>query len=247
MIFVDESIQHDLGYICVGFAYCEQSPDESIRSAIRQVGLAPGVDEYKSGIRMADAEARRVLRENIAQIVLENCKLGVYIGPIDERPALLCSVASTARSIVARNQLPVPQAVLVDGGIHGKAPSIANDSINLIPNCDSKTVFGIQLADYVAYHCSYLLKCAMVGKSKTVLIEMPHHPISNEEVELAWLMRTEIRRNFFVEHRDIEQIKGDDWFFQLSGYGAYFSENLPAPIDTAARKTFDSMYFGCVW
>jgi hypothetical protein len=160
---------------------------------------------------------------------------------------MLEAVADTARSIVVRNQLPVPQAIYVDGGICGKWPSVANDSINLIPNCDSRIVFGIQLADYVAYHCSYLLKCAMAGKSKTVLVEVPHHPKSDEEVELDWLMRTELRRNFFVEHRDIEQIKGDDWSFQLSGYGAYFSAGLPAPVDQAARSTFDSMYFGCVW
>jgi hypothetical protein len=58
MIFVDESIQHALGYICVGFAYCEGSPDDLVRSAIREAGLVPGVDEYKSGARMVNAEAR---------------------------------------------------------------------------------------------------------------------------------------------------------------------------------------------
>lgn len=247
MIFVDESIQHDLGYICVGFAYCERSPDEWVRSAICHAGLVPGIDEYKSGVRMVNAEARRFLRESISQVVLDNCKLGVYIGPIAERPDLLCAVADTARRIVVRNRLPAPQAVYVDVGIYGKWPPLADVSIKLIPNCDSKTVFGIQLADYVAYHCSYLLKCALTGKSKTVRVEMPYHPKSDEEVELAWLMRTELRRNFFVEYRDIEQIKGDDWSFQLSGYGAYFSADLPAPIDLAARETFDSMYFGCVW
>jgi hypothetical protein len=247
MIFVDESIQHDLGYICVGFAYCKQSPDELVRSAISQAGLVPGIDEYKSGARMVGAGARRMLREAISQIVLEHCKLGVYIGPTHERPALLSAVADTARSIVSRNRLPAPQPVYVDGGIDSKLPSVADDSINLIRNCDSKSVLGIQLADYVAYHCSYLLKCAMEGKSKTVLVEMPYHPKTDEEVELDWLMRTELRRNFFVEYRDIERITGDDWFFKLSGYGAYFSQNLAGPVESAARQTFDSMYFGCVW
>lgn len=247
MIFVDESIQHHLGYICVGFVYCEQSPDEQVRLAISQAGLVPGVDEYKSGIRMANAEARHNLREKISQVVLEYCKLGVYIGSVDERPDLLCAVSETARSIALQNQLPHPQMVYVDGGINGKCAPQINDPINLVSECDSKTVFGIQLADYVAYHCSYILKCAIEVKSKKITLEMPYHPKNEEEVELDWVMRTELRRNFFVEYRDIEKIEGDDWLFKFAGYGSYFSPNLSEPVALAARETFDSIYFGCVW
>ncbi len=247
MIYIDESIQHDLGYICVGFAYCETSPDEAIRSAIIDAGLVPGRDEYRSGARMVNADARRGLRESIAQIVLQDCKLGLYIAPVRERPYLLDAVVETADQIVRRNHLPVPQTVYVDGGIHGQTKHIDGSTLNLILECDSKNVLGVQLADYVAYHCSYLMKCAVKGTSKKVLVEMPHHPKTDEEVELDWLMRTELRRNFFVEHRDIEAITGDDWFFKLAGYGAYFSPGLEPNLGSAARETFDSMYFGCVW
>lgn len=247
MIFVDESIQHDLDYICVGFVYCERSPDEHVRSAITHAGLVPGADEYKSGARMVNSAERRLLREGISSIVLQDCKLGVYIGPVDERPILLSAVAEAANQIVSRNQLPSPQVVFVDSGIDGKCDLGADSSIKLVPNCDSKTVYGIQLADYVAYHCSYLLKCTIEGTSKKVRVEVPHLPNSDEEVELDWLMRTELRRNFFVEYRDVERIAGDDWFFKLSGYGAYFSPKLATTVEVAARKTFDSMYFGCVW
>jgi hypothetical protein len=70
---------------------------------------------------------------------------------------------------------------------------------------------------------------------------------SDEKVELDWLKRTELRRNFFVEYRDVEQITGDEWFFKLAGYGAYFSDGLTPRLESAARQTFDSMYFRCVW
>jgi len=247
VIYVDESIQHELGYICVGFAYCEARPDDAIRSAIINADLVPGRDEYKSGARMVNAASRRLLREGITQIVLEKCKLGVYIAPVKERPFLLDAVAETAEKIVFRNQLPLPQDVFVDGGIHGKVQRREASPVRLISECDSKTVLGIQLADYVAYHCSYLMKCAVEGRSKMVLMEMPYHPKTDEEVELDWLMRTELRRNFFVEYRNIEEIAGDDWFFKLAGYGAYFSPELDTRLQSAARETFDSMYFGCVW
>ena len=56
----------------------------------------------------------------------------------------------------------------------------------------------------------------------------------------------ELRRHFFVEQRNIGEITGDDWFFKLSGYGAFFSPYLSEAVRLAAEETSDSMYFGCV-
>lgn len=245
MIFIDESIQHDLGYICVGYAHCEQDPAEAVYEAISKVGLTPALDEYKSGARMASAEHLSKLRDYIYRIVLENCKLGLYVGSTNERATLLHSAMAAADKIVHRNLLPQPQSVFVDEGIFGDVTPSAG--IALTTNCDSKLVPGIQLADFVAYHCSYLLKCSLTNKRKKVLIESEPHPLGGQEVELDWLVRTDFRRNFFVERRNIEEIQGDDWFFKLAGYGAFFSENLSPEVKVAAEELFDSMYFGCVW
>lgn len=245
MFFVDESIQHDLGYICLGFVYCEQAPDEAINSALLQAGLTPTLNEYKSGARMVKADRLHDLRNSICGIVLENCTLGLYIGSVSERPYLLESVVTTADQIIKRNSLPHPQVVFVDEGILG-SPIPAATTI-LTTNCNSKLISGIQLADFVAYHCSYLLKCALTGKRKKVLIGSEPHPLSGQEVELDWIVRTDLRRKFFVEYRNTDEIKGDDWFFKLAGYGAFFSDKLSPEVKFAAEETFDSMYFGCVW
>lgn len=245
MIFVDESIQSELGYICLGFAYCEQSPDQYVYGALAEAGLTAGVDEYKSGARMVGADARHELRESIYHIVQTSCRLGVYIGHADERPTLLDSVIETADQIVKHNGLQQPQPVFVDEGIFGKAA--AGEALSLTIDCDSKLVTGIQLADFVAYHCSYLLKCALTGKQKKVLIDSGPHPLSGQEVELDWIVRTDFRRNFFAEGKNAEEIEGDDWFFKISGYGAFFSPKLSAEVKAAAEETFGSMYFGCVW
>lgn len=246
MIFVDESIQQNLGYICVGFAYCEAPPDELIHRAVAETGLTPGVDEYKSGYRMDGSGSRHALRESIYQIVLEHCKLGIYIAPIEDRNRLLSSVVEIASRLVQVNGLDAPQNLFVDEGIGGVFTP--TECIRLAVNCDSRKVPGIQLADFIAYHCSYLLKCEMLGESKTILMaqDMPH-PLAGEEVELDWILRTDFRRYFFVEPRNIEEIKGDDWFFKLAGYGAFFAPDLNESAMTAAQSTFDSMYFGCVW
>jgi len=233
MIFVDESIQQNLGYICVGFAYCEDIPDEHIQKAITQAGLTPGVDEYKSGYRMEGSSARKSLRESIYQVVWEKCKLGVYIAPVEERNRLGTSVAEIANQLVRVNELDRPQKVFVDEGIVGEIQP--SEYIRIEGNCDSRKVLGIQLADFVAYHCSYLLKCAILGTAKKILMAPDEpHPLAGEEVELNWILRTNFRRNFFVEPRNIEEITGDDWFFKLAGYGAF---RFPLPLRGSGRSS----------
>ncbi|WP_332854537.1 DUF3800 domain-containing protein [Duganella sp. S19_KUP01_CR8] len=246
MIFVDESIQQELGYICVGFAYCSELPDVFINQAIAQAGLVPGVDEYKSGYRMAGSTTRKALRDSISDLVFEKCKLGIYIAAIEERPVLGNAIVDTVTRIIDANNLVTPQEVFVDGGI--AVSSQLPGHMRLTSNCDSRKVPGIQLADFVAYHCSYLLKCALTGTSKKILMsEHESHPVAGQEVELDWILRTNFRRHFFVEVRNIEEIKGDDWFFKLAGYGAFFSPQLSETVRQAAETTFDSMYLGCVW
>lgn len=246
MIFVDESIQQDLGYICVGFAYCADLPDDLIQRAITQAGLTPGVDEYKSGYRMEGSSARKTLKDSIHHVVLEKCMLGVYIAPIEERHKLCTSVAEIANQLVQVNGLDRPQTVFVDEGIVGETQP--SEYIQIEMGCDSRKVLGIQLADFAAYHCSYLLKCAMSGATKKILMAHDEpHPLAGEEVELDWILRTNFRRHFFVEPRNVEEITGDDWFFKLAGYGAFFSSGLSQTVRSAAEETFDSMYFGCVW
>nr|WP_315394402.1 DUF3800 domain-containing protein [uncultured Duganella sp.] len=246
MIFVDESIQQELGYICVGFAYCSELPDVAIHEAVARVGLLPGVDEYKSGYRMVGSNTRKALRDSISDLVLERCKLGVYIAGIDERPVLGKAIIDTIEKIINANNLEKPQRVFVDEGISLRYA--IPESIKIIGKCDSRKIPGIQLADFVAYHCSYLLKCAISGTSKKIIMPLDEpHPLAGEEVELDWILRTNFRRHFFVEDRNVEEIKGDDWSFKLAGYGSFFSPQLGATVKKAAESTFDSMYFGCVW
>ncbi len=247
MFFVDESIQHSLGYICVGFVYCKDAPDEHIAAALRKARLTPGESEYKSGGRMATSPELHLLRREISEIVLDHCKLGVYIAPTSERQVLLAGTVAAARSMVITNGLPAPQPLYVDQGITGEPEPHPNDPIELRSGCDSKAVLGIQLADYAAYHCSYLLKCALEGSSKVVRVESVPHPMSDEDVDLAWMIRTATRRNFFTECRDPRTIDGDDWFFRVAGFGSFLSSGLSEHHRQLAKKTFDEMYLGCVW
>jgi hypothetical protein len=245
LIFVDESIQDSLGYICVGFVHCEEDPSGLVNGAIKDVGLTPGVDEYKSGYRMANSPRRHELRDKVRGIVLQYCRYGVYIAPTSERPELRQAISEIAQQITHRNRLKIPQSVQLDQGILGRT-RLLNDVV-VMPDCDSKVIPGIQLADFVAYHCSYLLKCTLLGVSKRMLISEEPHPLTGEEVDLDWMVRTDLRRNFFVEYRKNEEIQGDDMFFSAKDHGAFFSPSLYTVLRSAAEETFSSFYHGCVW
>lgn len=246
MLYVDESIQSDLGYICIGFAFCEADPALLVKNALIEAGFNPNHDEYKSSYKMngSDSAARHQLREAISDIVIEHCKIGIYIASSDERRELLKHIEDCSRLIIRNNKLKTPQSVFIDEGIHGL--KIYDDELIIEHNQDSKITSGIQLADYIAYHCSLLLKSNLLGSSKKVLVNGPH-PLENEMVELDWLTRTALRRNFFHEYRDVEKIEGDDWGFKISEYGFFCSPNLDPEIKEIAQDTFKEMYFGCVW
>ena len=86
-------------------------------------------------------------------------------------------VLATARQVVEKNGLSRPQAIYVDEGILG-SPLADSDWLDVNAKSDSRRVLGIQLADYVAYHCGYLLRCEVSGLRKPVTLDEMPHPLS---------------------------------------------------------------------
>lgn len=245
MIFVDESIHKDLDFICVGFVYSMEDPRSHIERALRHAGLEPGQDECKSGTRMVDMPHLQGLRDTIGEIAM-GCRFAVYIAPLSEWPRLRSSIAEVAKSIVRANSLAIPQDLYIDEGMPGKYGS---DALELLvhASCDSKLVPGVQLADYISYHCALRLKARLTGVVKSRRMDDTPHPLAGEDVPLDWLVWLDMRRNFFHEPRDLESIEGDDWFFKVSGHGFFSSPDLSADVQEAAEATFKEVYLGCVW
>jgi len=149
-------------------------------------------------------------------------------------------------SIVRANSLAKPQSLFLDEGMAGRYSCDPSELV-VHAGCDSKHRLGIQLADYVAYHCAVLLKTRLTGVVKNHKMDDTPHPLAGDEVPLDWLVRTEMRRQFFHEPRDFERIEGNDWFFKVSGYGFFSSPDLSTEVKDGAQATFDEMYLGCVW
>ncbi|MEQ3438788.1 DUF3800 domain-containing protein [Stenotrophomonas maltophilia] len=245
MIFVDESIHKDLDLICVSFVHSTEDPHPDIERALKHAGLEPGLDEYKSGVRMVGKPHLHGLRDAIGAIAM-GCRFAVYVAPLSELARLQASVVDVGTSIVRANSLAKPQSLFLDEGMAGRYSCDPSELV-VHAGCDSKHRLGIQLADYVAYHCALLLKTRLTGVVKNHKMDDTPHPLAGEEVPLDWLVRTEMRRQFFHEPRDFERIEGDDWFFKVSGYGFFSSPDLSTEVRDAAQATFDEMYLGCVW
>lgn len=206
MIFVDESIHKDLDLICVSFVHSTEDPHPDIERALKHAGLEPGLDEYKSGVRMVGKPHLHGLRDAIGAIAM-GCRFAVYVAPLSELARLRASVVDVGTSIVRANSLAKPQSLFLDEGMAGRYSCDPSELV-VHAGCDSKHRLGIQLADYVAYHCALLLKTRLTGVVKNHKMDDTPHPLAGEEVPLDWLVRTEMRRQFFHEPRDFERIEG---------------------------------------
>ena len=85
--YFDESIQERAGFIVGAFVYSGNDLTPSVFAALTEAGLQPGIDEFKSGVRMAthpeQARARDLLRG-----LLMNVRVGIIVVPSSERPSL---------------------------------------------------------------------------------------------------------------------------------------------------------------
>lgn len=162
MIYIDESIQSDLGYICTAFVYAKESIDSDVNDALLTAGLIPGENEFKSGARMEGKPHLHKLREDLLGIIQAKTIIGVLITSVTHRETLGNEISNTLVKLIEANKLSNLEKIYIDQGIRiGNIPSlrkIQELGIKVYQNSDSKKVFGIQLADHVAYNCSFVLR-----------------------------------------------------------------------------------------
>src|ERR1700746_3468359 len=79
--YFDESI-HPNGKFALGaLAYAEHDLQEVVAEALREAGMAPRIDEFKSGARMDRSPAQRCAREHLRSIVRGHCRIGIVVAP----------------------------------------------------------------------------------------------------------------------------------------------------------------------
>src|SRR5713226_5925185 len=86
--YFDESI-HPRGNFALGaFVYAEESLDGPVAGALRESGLTPHAEEFKSGSRMDQNPRQKQCRELLKELVRQKCRIGVVIASDKPRRAL---------------------------------------------------------------------------------------------------------------------------------------------------------------
>lgn len=251
MIYIDESIQLDLGYICTAFVYAKESVDADVSNALITAGLIPGKDEFKSGARMEGKPHLHKLREELLELIQAKTTIGVLITSVKRRGSLGNEISDTLLKLIDVNNLSSVEKIYVDEGIRiDDIPSlkkIKEKGIKVYQSSDSKKVFGIQLADHAAYNCSFVLREELLGPKKFIRIGAESGYLDPFDAELGWVIWTDLRHNFFMEDKDFDECVGDQFFSRnLLGVGAFVSEHLPDDLRVKAEEVFDFVWVGCI-
>lgn len=243
------------GFIVGAFAYFPQDPAPRIAEAIREVGLRPGVDEFKSGFRMDRHPEQARLRD--ALYALE-ARLALVVCGRDEAQRLGHEGVGALASIVAGfGPGQGPHHAYFDRGIFRSigdgerafAEFHLHDVVGHFEQ-DSRTTLGIQTADLAAHTCAMMLR----ERLGLLLKDVPMGPDSGYEEDATCSIGFELwartRYNWF--HGPSAQFSGDGEFevehatVPVDGYGLFISSTCPDPVRAAARDRFGSMYLGCI-
>ena len=116
--YFDESI-HPNGKFALGaFVHAEHDLQEIVAEALRESGLIPRADEFKSGARMDRSPGLRWARENLWSIVQRHCRIGVVVAPNSPRRQLGSEALDGLKKILSTNQFESAEhQVFFDEGI----------------------------------------------------------------------------------------------------------------------------------
>ena len=250
MIYVDESIQESLGYICTAFVHCPEDPSSAIATALERARLVPYVDEYKSGARMVSQPGLQSLRDELASLIQRTARIAVLVTPAAERGQLGKYVIEALIQLIQANSLPADEECYVDAGIVTRSAAdaaYATFGLKVMPDTDSRLVLGVQLADHAAYHLSYILKAELEGEKKKLRVGFESGFADEFDAELGWALRTSLRYAFFHEDKVWDDELHDlNYMHKVLGYGAFLLGSVDERIRVAFLKNFDELWLGCI-
>lgn len=245
--YFDETIQDRGGFIIGAFVYSPNDATPEVYSAIEQVGLHSGVDEFKSGAHMDRNPKQAALRDHLKEI-LGNTRIGLVVVPATERASLGHHAMLGLRKILSAKDLAhMPHSVFLDEGI-----TVGSSYKDLLgepgalcevhESQDSRVIGGIQLADLVA-HClggMLLERLGVVTKLVRAGENSGYEP--DLQIDLGFELWASLRYQFFRAPYD----PLGDLVFDVENYGLHISDSCPQALKEAALERFGSCYLGCI-
>lgn len=254
--YFDETIQERGGFIIGAFIYTEEDITPDVYSAIEQVGLQPGIDEYKSGSRMDRNPRQAMLRIQLSQS-LRYTKVGLVVLPANERALLGNEAIIGLQKILRANKLDqIPHKVFVDEGIAIDSDTQrlflggAGSLCELYTSQDSRIVGGLQMADFVAHSLGGMLleQLGLIAKKVRAGEGSGYDP--DLEIELGFELWASLRYQFFKAPQPNPGPIPDDpvgeLIFDVANYGLHISDKCSPPLREAAYNQFGGCYLGCI-
>ena len=255
--YFDESI-HPRGKFALGaFVYSENSLNGPVADALRQCGLAPGIEEFKSGARMDSSPAQARARKRLQSVIRRNCRIGVVVTPHYPRQLFGHEALLGLNKILSKNGFEsTSHDVFFDQGIFGcaSASERAADALCGGRGCsfhfeqDSRQVLGLQVADLTAHTCATMLLAQLGVVKKMVKAGENSGYDPNSDMELEFELWANVRWNFFAaapRHPDTWKSQLD-FQVDVASRGLHIAETCHETVRNAALARFASMYLGCI-
>ena len=254
--YFDETIQQRGGFIIGAFVYSPNDVTPEVYSAIEQVGLRPGVDEFKSGTRMDRNPKQAELRSRLMEKLL-NTRVGIVVVPATERALLGHHALLGLRKILSANGLAQkPHSVFLDQGItveRGSCTDLLGEPgafCEVHQSQDSKLIGGIQLADLTAHLLGGMLLESLGLVSKLVRVGDNSGYDPDLEIELGFELSASLRYQFFkAPQPNLGGILDDpigDLIFDVENFGLHISDGCPQDLKEAALLRFGTCCLGCI-
>jgi hypothetical protein len=255
--YVDESIHDSLGFIVTAFLFSEVDLDEPVSRALLAVGLTPGLDEYKSGQRMAGNPQMRAAREALLSVAC-GTRMALLVSAAKERESLRRSVLSALLRCITVNEIRADRLlVFFDQGLvrPGDAALSVGAAFMARPGCelhfqqDSRSILGLQAADLVAHAMAQVLREEMGKLHKQLPLGGNEGYEEGTKTSLGWILRVEFRRSFlYSPAADVEADNGLDQALHpdLLGWGVLLDPALSAEVGAAASRVFSKVWLGCL-
>ena len=253
-IFVDDSIQ-DRGGFVLGAVIYGPDPTRRVDDILRQAGLTPGVDEFKSSARMHDQMALRRARERLLQVLHSSFRAGVVVAPRRSRADFGREVLRGLRKMITANDLGKtwPTAYLDEGlfkNMHVAQEAIQAEGMDelckLRVEQDSVEIRGLQLADLAAHIFGSMLLDEMGLIDKTVTVDSSSGYDPGTEMSLGFELWAGVRWVFFREGRSMGSDEIGLMTVNVEPRGLYVAESCSDELRQHAQRRFGTQYLGCI-
>ena len=254
--YFDESIHPKAKFTLGAFVYAERDLDEAVAGALRQCGLTPRIDEFKSSALMDRSPQQACARKHLRSVVHDRCRIGIVVVPDSPRQLLGCEAFGGLKKILSTNHFESTQhQAFFDQGIFATAAigeGAAETLGDIAPTCffdqDSRQVLGLQVADLVAHTCAVMLLAELGLIKKMVKAGENSGYDPDSDMELEFELWAGIRYNFFAAAPP----PPDQWESQLDfqvnveARGLHVAAACDLAVRRAAVARFGSMYLGCI-